>query len=551
MISAFIHLTYLLSPALSENLLSEGVEFVDSFKYFSEGTWHKDHAWRNCGPGGDGCMYALDENLRYVTNESGPKDERNELKISMRNDCDGSFCCPNENHCTDYTSGQITSTRAYSHGAFTFSLQIDQEEKDHLWTCYDEYNYIDNEKGKISTSQFPPTMLPDEVIEECKSICLRNNECEGFSYQKRPVMQECSWHKLMTAFKRQQRIKGMTCSLRRFAKKIMDAQKTNRVRAGSSSNNGANVQSTAWEEDYTTPEPETTTEAGSQYVHAYEQESDGTEDVPELEEDPSDRNGTISEHGNSPVSGDTDEWDWRTFTTSEYTTTEDPYGEYTTGEDRTTPVPRRRRMGAAKYCVALVGVAGGAMMKKVVDKISMCIPSWNSKQVEIETKSGKTSFRKTVDIPVDPAKETGNFQMEWLPHSIKFYANEKELTTIHEKEAPIPKKPLHIKIFVAPFRPIIKGPRVVIQQSIRLFKAVFKRKKKKKEDKTELFVLDDAHSSKIWFILLSASLLIIGAAIFYWGSIKEEIQEGFGKPLLQGENEDECTLLDSGENEHL
>jgi len=549
MISVFIHLIYLLSPALSENLSSEGVEFVDSFKYFSEGTWHKDHAWRHCGPGGDGCMYALDENLRYITNEIGSREERNELKISMRNDCDGSFCCPTENHCTDYTSGQITSTQAYSHGAFTFSFQIDQEEKDHIWTCYDDYTYADNEEGEISTSQFPPTMLPDEVIEECKSICLNNNDCEGFSYHRRPVMQECSWYKLIKAFKNHQRTKGMWCSLKRFAKNLSGKNKEGRIRnvGSSSSDNGANTQSTALEEDYTTPEPQTTIEATSHGFHPIPEEAGDFEDVPELEEDPSYGNGTASEHGGSDTaSGDTDVRDYRLFTTSEYTT-EEPYGDYTTAEDMTTAVPTRRRMGAAKYCVALVGVAGGAMMKKVVDKISMCIPSWNSKQVEIETKSGRKSFRKTVDLPVDTSKETSRFEMVWLPEKVTFYANGKKLTEIHEKEAPIPKKPLHIKIFVAPFKPIINGPKKIIQQSIRLFKAVFKRKKKK-ADKTELFVLDDTQSYNIWFIFLGASMLIIGVTIYYWGSMKEEIQEGFGKPLLQEGNDDECTLLASGEN---
>ena len=50
------------------------------------------------------------------------------MMISMRNDCDEEYCCQENagrsSYCTEYTSGQMTSTDSYGYGSFYFMAKI-------------------------------------------------------------------------------------------------------------------------------------------------------------------------------------------------------------------------------------------------------------------------------------------------------------------------------------------------------------------------------------------------------------------------------------------
>merc|ERR1719354_142570 len=74
-------------------------------------------------------MFASNDNLHYMSNPpvQGKPQKTNELMITMRNDCDEKHCCENDHTCTDYTSGQLTSTGVYGHGTFYFDLQLNKK----------------------------------------------------------------------------------------------------------------------------------------------------------------------------------------------------------------------------------------------------------------------------------------------------------------------------------------------------------------------------------------------------------------------------------------
>jgi len=103
---------------------ADGVNFEDQFNSFKENQWKKDESWRHCGVGS--CMFASEDNVQFINHQSADNPiERNELRISMRNDCSSKEdCCKDARHCTSYTSGQITSQREYSYGSFHFDLQV-------------------------------------------------------------------------------------------------------------------------------------------------------------------------------------------------------------------------------------------------------------------------------------------------------------------------------------------------------------------------------------------------------------------------------------------
>merc|ERR1719354_347376 len=73
-------------------------------------------------------MFASNDNMHYLSNPpvDGTPQQTNELMITMRNDCDEKHCCENDHTCTDYTSGQLTSTGVYGHGTFYFDLQLNK-----------------------------------------------------------------------------------------------------------------------------------------------------------------------------------------------------------------------------------------------------------------------------------------------------------------------------------------------------------------------------------------------------------------------------------------
>lgn len=120
----FLFFASLCNAGTSETL---GMNFEDSFALFQPEQWNIDHGPRHCAHG-LGCMYATDDNLKFMESptESQPK-KKNELMITMRNDCDEERCCENEHHCTSYTSGQLTSQDVYSYGTFDFWLQVDKQ----------------------------------------------------------------------------------------------------------------------------------------------------------------------------------------------------------------------------------------------------------------------------------------------------------------------------------------------------------------------------------------------------------------------------------------
>jgi len=102
--------------------------FEDDFHDFDSDRWRMDNDHRHCG-NGIGCMFASNDNLHYMSNPpvQGKPQKTNELMITMRNDCDEKHCCENDHTCTDYTSGQLTSTGVYGHGTFYFDLQLNKK----------------------------------------------------------------------------------------------------------------------------------------------------------------------------------------------------------------------------------------------------------------------------------------------------------------------------------------------------------------------------------------------------------------------------------------
>jgi len=102
--------------------------FEDDFHDFNPDRWRIDNDHRHCG-NGIGCMFASNDNMHYLSNPpvDGTPQQTNELMITMRNDCDEKHCCENDHTCTDYTSGQLTSTGVYGHGTFYFDLQLNKK----------------------------------------------------------------------------------------------------------------------------------------------------------------------------------------------------------------------------------------------------------------------------------------------------------------------------------------------------------------------------------------------------------------------------------------
>merc|ERR1719204_267558 len=79
-------------------------------------------------------MWSSSDNLHYISHapdKERPVEEDECLMISMRNDCNAGYCCKNDQLCTSYTSGQITSTQTYGHGSFYFLLRIAQQTEEY------------------------------------------------------------------------------------------------------------------------------------------------------------------------------------------------------------------------------------------------------------------------------------------------------------------------------------------------------------------------------------------------------------------------------------
>lgn len=233
-------------------------------------------------------------------------------------------------------------------------------------------------------------------------------------------------------------------------------------------------------------------------------------------------------------------------TTQEPQTTEEP-DVYKGFEESTTEIPRRfmgdtfRRNGA-KHCVALTGVAAAGA------RIMMCIPSWDSRKVTIEVREGrsKNAFQKIVDLPFDAAKQIGKFTMEWLPDRIIWRANDNKIAELRDGSTSIsiPNQPLHIKIFVAPFKPLAAVSTKFVQHSTHLFRARFTKMKPLNSDKTELFVLDRkrVHSRSFVVGLGMTILVILVAFILLTLGKGTHLMSAYEKPLLQ-EDFESCQVV--------
>ena len=125
-----------------------GRSFEDSFKRFEPSKWRTDIGTKHCGSSSiGGCIWTSRDNVRYI---SGPpvKErpwESSEMTISMRNDCHEEYCCRENSgrssYCTDYTSGQMTSTDSYGYGSFYFMAKIGtQSSEGNVFTIYLFYN---------------------------------------------------------------------------------------------------------------------------------------------------------------------------------------------------------------------------------------------------------------------------------------------------------------------------------------------------------------------------------------------------------------------------
>merc|ERR550534_2126966 len=179
------------------------------------------------------------------------------------------------------------------------------------------------------------------------------------------------------------------------------------------------------------------------------------------------------------------------ITTTDQTTTEEKFGSDTTVAPFTTAqeLPFLQRHGA-RFCVALAGVATG-----ILTRISLCMNSYSSKSAMVVAKQQDNYYRQYVSLPFDPSTEAGKFTIRWLPDRIIWWANDQQIAEIKDGSTAIkiPDQPLHIKIFVAPFRPLIQGTGKLVkgtgkfwQHSMRVFKAAYRKIGNKNPDKTEL-----------------------------------------------------------------
>jgi len=233
-------------------------------------------------------------------------------------------------------------------------------------------------------------------------------------------------------------------------------------------------------------------------------------------------------------------------TTPEPQTTEQP-DTYNGFEDSTTEIPKRSmgdgfRRNGARHCVALTGIAAAGA------RIMMCIPSWDSRKATIEVRDGrnKNSWLKLVDLPFDAAHIIGKFTMEWLPDRIIWRANDNKIAELREGSTPvsIPKQPLHIKIFVAPFKPLATASSKFIQHSTHMFRARFTKMKALNPDKTELFVLNKSELDYRSFFLGCALLIVVILIVIMLLKVGKRTNSsiGYEKPLLQ-EDFEGCQVL--------
>jgi len=104
------------------NLHSEiGENFIDNFLKFDASIWVRSHDFVKCYE--KDCVYFNADNLQYIRLPPyGDQSATNALHITMRNDCEASWCCVGE-RCSSYSVGEIRSVHLYDQGSFRFMLQ--------------------------------------------------------------------------------------------------------------------------------------------------------------------------------------------------------------------------------------------------------------------------------------------------------------------------------------------------------------------------------------------------------------------------------------------
>jgi len=567
-----------------------GSNFEDYFSAFNPNLWKKDYNYRHCG--GLGCMFGSDENVQYITHEDEAKKLfQSEMMIRMANDCMDDTCCKDKEHCTDHTSGQITSAKPYGYGDFTFSVQIEEDSQEYMWTCYDNFDYIDlGEEETIGQINYPLSLDPDEVIAKCKDICLnQHDDCIGFWYQLHDKVHVCNWKReygagrgnveahpviekladasgwkrLISAMRKNNPGRGSVCSLRHFLKEL--TKKNNRDKIKVAKEEKPDTEQTTSPADFTTAEQIKSTEAEST------NEAEFYENMPEL--DVVHEGGAPSGHSGpsggaeefegagtglhnvmettvavgascsgSECEGEGEEEEITVDEDDDYyitTTTTEAIGSDTTYEPITSTeeLPFLQRHGA-RFCVALAGVATG-----IVTKISLCMNSINTQNAMVVAKQQDSYYKQHVLLPFDPTSEAGKFTIRWLPDRIIWWANDKQIAEIKEGNTAIkiPDQPLHIKIFVAPFKPLVHGTGKLLKgtgkfwkHSMHVFKTAYRKISKKNMDKTELIVIGEKKHNPL--LIFGASITAVVCVLFLvWWKIGKTGPDGYDKPLLQEE----------------
>jgi len=125
--------------------LKDEWDFVDDFSSFDESLWLQESRLYCNGE----CALMKEKNLHYKRvslnlNLEEENKEHHELEIKMQNDCySKDECCNNQNECAIYTSGAISSNRAYHYGSFRFwgkasphSRGFRDTDNYDIWSCF-------------------------------------------------------------------------------------------------------------------------------------------------------------------------------------------------------------------------------------------------------------------------------------------------------------------------------------------------------------------------------------------------------------------------------
>jgi len=118
-LSHFVNFAIVHAGVLNET----GKGFVDEFETLNTKRWKVTNDKLDCSRP---CVYFDQDNIQIVP-YGEPEDVLSStlpaLKLTLRNDCFGPWCCDTKNSCTKYSGGQVVSKRTYGYGSFRFILQ--------------------------------------------------------------------------------------------------------------------------------------------------------------------------------------------------------------------------------------------------------------------------------------------------------------------------------------------------------------------------------------------------------------------------------------------